>query len=121
MRGMCVFNTRVLVGRSIPRVLDTMRGMCVFNTRVLRFNACASSIDTMSCGGDGYTPVGFSLSFLRLWVCGVERPFWMLNGNSMLNGILVSVSPRRENRSGRLRTGSCVPSVSCPGSDSTYR
>jgi len=38
-----------------------MRGMCVFNTRVLRFNACACSIDTMPQGADRYTPVDFSL------------------------------------------------------------
>ena len=50
-------------------MLDTMRGMCVFNTRVLRFNARACSIDTMSHGVNRYTPVDFSLA---LCGCGAD-------------------------------------------------
>ena len=121
----CASSIRVCcVGRSIPRVLDTMRGMCVFNTRLLcrvKYPACAR----------------YDARDVRLqYACAALQCVCLCNRHDASRcrslhtcGLLsrslllcsVSVSPRRSYLPGNFRTGSCVPSVSCPGSDSSRR
>ena len=88
---MCVFNTRV---------------MRVFNTRVMRLQ-CACDVRLQ-----------YACLFNRHYVsrCQSLHTCGLISHSLLLCS--VSASPRRSYLPGHFRTGSCVPSVSCPGSDS---